>query len=74
MIAGCGRVQRWGVQAEVIRPGDVVSIAPGEKHWHGAAATTAMIHIAAQEQLDGKAVEWMEQVSEEQYRNDALGR
>jgi quercetin dioxygenase-like cupin family protein len=68
VIAGCGRVQRWGGRAEEIRPGDVVSIAPGEKHWHGATATTAMTHIAIQEQLDGKAVEWMEQVSDEQYR------
>ena len=48
-------------------PGDVVWFPPGEKHWHGAAPTTAMIHIAIQEQLDGKAVDWMEQVSDEQY-------
>jgi quercetin dioxygenase-like cupin family protein len=68
VIAGCGRVQRWGGQAEEIRPGDVIWISPGEKHWHGATATTAMTHIAFQEQLDGKVVEWMELVSEEQYR------
>ncbi|HEV7478913.1 MAG TPA: cupin domain-containing protein, partial [Roseiarcus sp.] len=53
---------------EELRPGDVVVFAPGEKHWHGAAPTTAMTHIAIQEALDGKAVEWMEQVSDEQYR------
>lgn len=67
VTAGCGWVQRWGGPIEEIRPGDVISIPPGEKHWHGAAATTAMTHIAIQEYLDGKAVEWMEQVSDEQY-------
>ena len=56
-----------GRPIEEIRPGDVVWIAPGEKHWHGAAPTTAMTHIAIQEQLDGKVVDWMEQVSDEQY-------
>jgi quercetin dioxygenase-like cupin family protein len=66
--AGCGRTQRWGGPIEEIRPGDVVSIAPGEKHWHGAAPSTAMTHIAIQEQLDGKAVDWMEKVSDEQYQ------
>ena len=65
---GCGRVQRWGGPVEEIRPGDVVWFAPGEKHWHGAAPTTAMTHIAIQEKLDGKVVEWMEHVSDEQYR------
>lgn len=68
VTAGCGRVQRWGGPIEEIRPGDVVSIAPGEKHWHGATPTTAMTHIAIQEQVDGKAAEWMEKVSDEQYR------
>lgn len=68
VTAGCGRVQRWSGPVEGIRPGDVVWISPGEKHWHGAAPTTAMTHIAIQEQLDGKIVEWMEQVSDEQYR------
>lgn len=68
VTAGCGWVQRWGGPVEEICPGDVVSIPPGEKHWHGAAATTAMTHIAIQEYLDGKAVNWMEQVSDEQYR------
>ncbi len=53
---------------EEIRPGDVIWIAPGEKHWHGATPTTAMTHIAIQEKLDGKVVDWMEQVSDEQYR------
>jgi quercetin dioxygenase-like cupin family protein len=67
VTAGCGRAQREGGPIEEIRPGDVVWFAPGEKHWHGAAPTTAMSHIAIQEQLDGKAVEWLEKVSEEQY-------
>ena len=69
VTAGAGRVQRWGGAIEEIRPGDVVWFPPGEKHWHGAAPTTAMTHIAVQEQLDGKAVDWLEQVSEEQYRD-----
>lgn len=68
VTAGCGWVQRWGGPVEEIRPGDVVSIPPGEKHWHGATATTAMTHMAIQEYLDGKAVDWMEKVSDEQYR------
>ncbi|HUA01321.1 MAG TPA: cupin domain-containing protein [Candidatus Aquilonibacter sp.] len=67
VIAGCGRTQIWGGPIEEIRPGDVIQIAPGEKHWHGAAPATAMTHIAIQEQLDGKAVDWMEKVSDEQY-------
>jgi quercetin dioxygenase-like cupin family protein len=65
---GCGWAQRWGEPVEEIRPGDVVWFAPGEKHWHGATATTAMTHIAIQEKLGGKPVEWLEQVSDEQYR------
>ena len=68
VIAGSGCVQRSGGPIEEIRPGDVVWIPPGEKHWHGASATTAMTHIAVQEQLDGKAVEWLEQVSDDQYQ------
>ena len=68
VTAGCGRAQRWGGSIEEIRPGDVIWFPPGEKHWHGAAATTAMTHIAIQEQLEGKAVDWMEQVSDEQYQ------
>ena len=67
VTAGCGRAQRWGGPIEEIRPGDVVWFPPGEKHWHGASLTTAMSHIAIQEQLDGKVVEWMEQVTNEQY-------
>lgn len=67
ITAGCGRVQRWDGPIEEIRPGDVVRFAPGEKHWHGAAPNTAMSHIAIQEALDGKAVEWLEHVSDEQY-------
>jgi quercetin dioxygenase-like cupin family protein len=73
VIAGSGRAQRWGGPVEEIRPGDIVSFAPGEKHWHGAAPTTALTHIAIQEQVDGKAVEWMEQVSDEQYRAQPAG-
>jgi quercetin dioxygenase-like cupin family protein len=68
VISGSGRAQRWGGPIEEIRPGDVVWFPPGEKHWHGASATTAMTHIAIQEQLDGKVVDWMEQVSDEQYK------
>jgi|SRR5208282_425348 len=68
VTAGCGRVQRCGGAVEEIRPGDVIWFSPGEKHWHGAAATTAVTHIAIQERLDGKTVDWMEQVTEEQYR------
>lgn len=67
VTAGCGRAQRWGGPVEEIRPGDVISFAPGEKHWHGAAPTTAMTHMAIQEQLDGKTVDWLEKVSDEQY-------
>jgi quercetin dioxygenase-like cupin family protein len=65
---GLGWVQRWGGPIEEIRPGDVIWFAAGEKHWHGATPTTAMTHIAVQEALNGKPVDWMEHVSEEQYR------
>jgi quercetin dioxygenase-like cupin family protein len=68
VTAGCGSVQCEGGQVEQIRPGDVVWIPPGEKHWHGASPTTAMTHIAIQEALDGKTVDWMEKVSDEQYQ------
>jgi quercetin dioxygenase-like cupin family protein len=68
VTAGCGRAQRVGGPIEEIRPGDVVWFSPGEKHWHGAAPTTAMTHIAVQEQLDGKAVDWLEHVSDAQYQ------
>ena len=66
---GCGRAQSWGGPLEEIRPGDVVWIAPGEKHWHGAAPSTAMAHIAIYEALDGKSAEWMEEVSDAQYQH-----
>lgn len=67
VVSGVGRVQRAGGPVETIRPGDVVWFEPGEKHWHGAAPTNAMTHIAIQESLDGKAVDWMEQVSDAEY-------
>jgi quercetin dioxygenase-like cupin family protein len=67
VTAGAGLVQHWGGPVEAIRPGDVVWIAPGEKHWHGAAANTGMTHIAIAENLEGKVVDWMEKVSEAQY-------
>ena len=68
VTAGCGRVQREGGLIEEIHPGDMVWFPPGEKHWHGATPTTAMTHIAIQENLDGKVVDWMEKVSDEQYQ------
>ena len=68
VTVGLGWVQREGGPVEEIRPGDVVSIAPGEKHWHGASATTAMSHIAIQEKLNGSTVTWLEHVSDAQYR------
>ena len=67
VTAGCGLVQHWGGTIEEIRPGDVIWFPPGEKHWHGAKATTAMTHIAIQERLNGETVDWMEKVSDEQY-------
>ena len=68
VTAGCGLVQRRGGPIEEIRPGDVVWCPPGEKYWHGATATTAMTHIAIVEALDGKTVDWMEKVTDEQYQ------
>ncbi len=68
VTAGCGRAQRAGGPIEEIRPGDIVWFSPGEKHWHGASPTTAMTHIAVQEKLDGKNVEWLEKVTDEQYQ------
>jgi quercetin dioxygenase-like cupin family protein len=65
---GLGWARRWGGPVEEIRPGDVIWFAPGEKHWHGATATSTMTHVAIQEKLDAKTVDWMEQVSDEQYR------
>ena len=67
VLSGCGRVQREGGPIEEIRPGDVVWFEPGERHWHGAGPTTAMTHLAIQESLDGKAVDWMEKVSDADY-------
>ena len=69
VTSGCGLVQREGGTIEKIYPGDVVWFPPGEKHWHGASPNTAMTHIAIQEYLDGKAVDWMDKVSDEQYLN-----
>ena len=69
VTAGTGWVQEWNGEKQEIRPGDVVWTPPGVKHWHGATATNGMTHIAIQESLDGKNVEWMEKVSDEQYRN-----
>jgi quercetin dioxygenase-like cupin family protein len=68
VTSGLGWAQGWGGTVEEIRPGDVVWFSPGEKHWHGATPTTAMTHMAIQEALDGKVVEWMEKVSDEQYQ------
>jgi quercetin dioxygenase-like cupin family protein len=68
VTGGCGWVRRWEGPLEEVRPGDVVWFAPGEKHWHGATATTAMTHIAIVEKLAGHYADWMEQVSDEQYR------
>jgi quercetin dioxygenase-like cupin family protein len=67
VTAGRGLVQSWGGPAEEIGPGDVIWCPPGEKHWHGAAPTTAMTHIAVVEQLDGRAADWLEKVTDEEY-------
>jgi quercetin dioxygenase-like cupin family protein len=67
VTAGCGWTQCWGGPIEEIRPGDVITCPPGVKHWHGATPTTAMSHIAIQEALDGKVVDWLEKVTDEQY-------
>ena len=69
VTSGCGRAQRLGGPIAQIHPGDVVWFPPGEKHWHGASPTTAMTHIAIQESLDGKAVDWLEHVTDEQYQS-----
>ena len=68
VTSGCGRVQREGGPIKEIRPGDVIWCPPGKKHWHGAAPTTAMSHIAIQEKLNGSPVDWMEHVTDDQYR------
>lgn len=67
VTAGCGWAQAWGEPVQEIRPGDVIWTAPGEKHWHGAKAATSMTHIAIQEALNGKVVDWMEKVGDDQY-------
>lgn len=67
VTAGLGRAQRWGGRVEELRPGDVVWFAPGEKHWHGAGPATAMSHIAVQEVLEGRTVDWLEKVSDADY-------
>jgi quercetin dioxygenase-like cupin family protein len=69
VLAGCGWAQRDGGAVAVLHPGDVVWFSPGEKHWHGATTTTGMTHIAIQENLDGKVVEWLEHVTDAQYRS-----
>ena len=74
VTAGVGRIQRWGGPVEVIRIGDVIHIPPHTKHWHGAALDSAMTHIAITEMLNGSAADWMEQVSDEQYRADFTGQ
>ncbi len=71
IVSGCGRVQSWGGQRHDVRAGDVVWFPPNEKHWHGAGPTTTMVHIAIHEALDGKHVEWLEAVSDEQYNRAA---
>jgi quercetin dioxygenase-like cupin family protein len=70
VTAGCGWAQRWGGPVEEIRPGDVIWFSPGEKHWHGATPTTGMTHITIQEHLNGKTADWMEQVTDEQYKRN----
>ncbi|HXF96904.1 MAG TPA: cupin domain-containing protein [Gemmatimonadales bacterium] len=74
VTGGVGRVQRWGGPVAEIRPGDVVWIPPGVKHWHGASPTAAMTHVAIVETLDGRSVEWMEKVSDAQYGAPVGGR
>ena len=69
VTAGCGVVQREGEPARLIRPGDVVQCPPGEKHWHGATSTTAMTHIAIQEALEGKVVNWLDKVIDNEYQS-----
>jgi quercetin dioxygenase-like cupin family protein len=68
IVSGVGRVQVWGGPLREVRAGDVVWFPPNEKHWHGAGPTTNMVHIAIQEALDGKHVDWLEKVSDEQYK------
>lgn len=74
MLFGCGLVQREGGPIQEVRPGDVIQFAPGEKHWHGASPETAMQHIAVHEALDGKAVDWLEHVTDAQYGDKSDAR
>lgn len=74
VTSGLGWTQCWGEPKEEIRPGDVITCPPGKKHWHGATATTAMTHIAIQESLNGKNVDWLEKVTDEQYLADLHGK
>ncbi len=74
VTSGCGLAQRWGGPVEEIHPGDVVWFSPGEMHWHGATSTIAMSHTAIQEQLDGRAADWLEKVSDEQYSSGMTTR
>ena len=74
VMAGCGWAQHWRGPVDEIRPGDVVWFSPGEKHWHGATPTTAVTHIAIQEKKDGKVVDWLEHVSDEQYKTRMKSR
>ncbi|MFL9911821.1 (R)-mandelonitrile lyase [Paraburkholderia sp. RL17-337-BIB-A] len=74
VTSGIGWVQREGGETEEIRPGDIVWIAPGERHWHGATPTTAMTHIAIAESLDGSPVEWMEKVTDAQYDDESFAK
>jgi quercetin dioxygenase-like cupin family protein len=74
VTAGCGLAQHWGGPIEEIRPGDVVWFPPGEKHWHGATASTAMTHIAIVETLNGERADWLEKVSDEQYAGSPEAR
>ena len=67
VTSGCGLVQHWGGAIQEVRPGDIIWFAPGEKHWHGASPTTAMTHVAIQEKLNGKTVDWLEKVSDGEY-------
>jgi quercetin dioxygenase-like cupin family protein len=73
IISGVGRVQTWGGPVREVRSGDVVWIPPQEKHWHGAGPTTNMVHVATQEALDGKHVDWLEKVTDDQYRMAPAG-
>ena len=73
VITGKGRVQTWGGKVREIRAGDVVWIPPLEKHWHGAGPDTTMVHVAMQEALDGKAVDWLEKVTDQQYKGTVGG-